>query len=116
MRRSSFDCLPESFGCLPRSLPLARAHAHEVRLELGKRRQNVEEHLPHGIGRRVATLAERQRHTARDQGIRYDARRERIGQADRASVPPACHRRGQRRAPGRAPALRRFVPVRPWSV
>src|SRR4051794_33813988 len=45
---------------------LARAQADQVGLELGKRRENVEEHLPHWIGRVVDARAERKLDTAGD--------------------------------------------------
>jgi hypothetical protein len=43
---------------------LARAHADQVGFEFGKRGQNVEEHLPHWIGRIVDTGAKCQLHPA----------------------------------------------------
>ena len=48
----------------------AGPHADQVRLEFGEGGQDVEEHLAHGVGRGVATLAEGQGDAARDQGVR----------------------------------------------
>src|SRR3954454_9615710 len=45
---------------------LARAQADEVGLELGKGGENVEEHLPHWIGRVVDARAERKPDAAGD--------------------------------------------------
>ena len=61
MRISSFCCFSDSFGCLPRSLPLARAMAIPSRVRIlirsasnfGEGGQNVEEHFAHRIGRIV---------------------------------------------------------------
>ena len=70
---------------MPRSLPLGAgdghafsgAHADQIRLELGECREDIEEHLPHRVGRVVDCGAESELHTFLFQligdgaGVRY---------------------------------------------
>ena len=72
MLQSSRCCLSDSFGCLPRNFPLARAmampsrvpHADEIGFELGEGGEDVEEHLSHRIARVVERPAEGQFHVS----------------------------------------------------
>ena len=75
IRRSSQACRSESLGFLPRSFtlragdghPLAGTHADQIALEFGERGEDVEEHLPHRIGRVIGGCTESQLDLARQE-------------------------------------------------